>query len=52
MAVVSTPQCDLFLPPSPPPGLIPRETAAEITALLRELMLSVVQTAAAEKTDE
>lgn len=52
MAVVPTPQCDLFPPPSPSPGLIPQAAAAEITALLRELMLSVVQTAAAEKADE
>lgn len=47
MAVVPTPQRDLFLLPDPLPGLIPQKATAEITALLRELMLSVVEAAAA-----
>ncbi len=52
MAVVPTPQRDLFLLTDPLPGLIPHVSAAVITGLLRELMLSVVEDAAAEKADE
>ena len=52
MAVVPTPQRDLFLLPAPLPGLVPQGSTAENVALLRELMLSVVETAAAEKVDE
>jgi hypothetical protein len=52
MDVVPTSQRDLFLLPDPPTGLIPQTLEPEITVLLRELMLSVVQQAGAEKSDE
>jgi hypothetical protein len=52
MAVVPTPQRDLFQPPDPPPSLIPPTLAPSITVLLRELMLSVVGDANAEQPDE
>ena len=52
MAVVPTPQRDLFRPLDPPPSLIPATLAQEITVLLRELMLSVVGEAEAEQADE
>ncbi len=48
----TTPQPDLFRPLEVPPGLIPPALDAQITALLRELMLGVVEDAPAEMADE
>ena len=48
----TTPQPDLFRPPQPPPGRIPPALGEQITALLRELMLGIVEDAAAETADE
>jgi hypothetical protein len=52
MAVLPRPQRDLFQLPEPPQELIPRAAIAEITVLLWELMLGVIEGAAAEKADE
>ncbi|MDT5029807.1 MAG: hypothetical protein QOE61_7067 [Micromonosporaceae bacterium] len=52
MAAFPTPQRDLFQLPDPPPSLIPRTLAPEITVLLRELMLSVVSDADVEQRNE